>query len=168
MRPSPQPVARSPSLLTKRSSPAAPLQGRGSLPIRRGPGLYTPSLGRAGVKMSRRWDIPRMVEVRVLRGGLALDALYFLARDVDGTGEPVGLEHPALHHILDLPRSEVEILGRLPQGEVLAFFVFDPTNLLASALAVVRRMTGQPACRASRSRPSLSRGRFFSRGTVTG
>jgi hypothetical protein len=44
---------------------------------------------------------------------------------------------------------------------VLAFFVFDPTNLLASALAVVRRMTGQPACRASRSRPSLSRGRFF-------
>src|SRR5215213_5973789 len=81
--------------------------------------------------MSRRRDIPRMVEVRVLRGGLALDALYLLARDVDGTGELVGLEHPAFHHILDLPRSEVEILGRLPQADFLAFFVFDPTNLLA-------------------------------------
>src|SRR3954466_15588579 len=82
--------------------------------------------------MSRRRDIPRMAEVRVfLRGGLALDAFYLLARDVDGTGELVGLEHPAFHHILDLPRSEVEILGRLPQADFLAFFVFDLTNLLA-------------------------------------
>src|SRR5215211_1176345 len=70
-------------------------------------------------------------EVRVLRGGLALDALYLLARDVDRAGELVGLEHPAFHHILDLPRSEVEILGRLPQGDFHAFFVFHPTNLLA-------------------------------------
>src|SRR3712207_2970634 len=81
--------------------------------------------------MSRRRDIPRIAEVRVLRGGLALDALYLLARDVDRAGELVGLEHPAFHHILDLPRSEVEILGRLPQGDFLAFFVFHPTNLLA-------------------------------------
>src|SRR3954470_6307060 len=82
--------------------------------------------------MSRRRDIPRMAEVRVfLRGGLALDAFYLLARDVDGTGELVGLEHPAFHHILDLPGGEVEILGRLPQGDFLAVFVFDLTNLLA-------------------------------------
>src|SRR5215211_1037820 len=81
--------------------------------------------------MSRCRDIPRIAEVRVLRGGLALDALYLLARDVDRAGELVGLEHPAFHHILDLPRSEVEILGRLPQGDFHAFFVFHPTNLLA-------------------------------------
>src|SRR5829696_8368483 len=70
-------------------------------------------------------------EVRVLRGGLALDALYLLARDVDRVGELVGPEHPAVDHILDLPRSEVQILGRLPQGDFLASFVFHPTNLLA-------------------------------------
>src|SRR5215217_7223749 len=70
-------------------------------------------------------------EVRVLRGGLALDALYLLARDVDRAGELVGPEHPAVDHILDLPRSEVQILGRLPQGDFLAGFVFHPTNLLA-------------------------------------
>src|SRR5215216_5563331 len=58
-------------------------------------------------------------EVRVLRGGLALDALYFLARDVDRAGELVGPEHPAVDHILDLPRSEVQILGCLPQGDFL-------------------------------------------------
>ena len=86
---------------------------------------------RAGVKMSRRRDNPRIAEIRVLRGGLALDALYLLARDVDRAGELVGLEHPAFHHILDLPRSEVEILGRLRQGDFFAFFVFHPTNLLA-------------------------------------
>src|SRR5215212_11377238 len=66
-------------------------------------------------------------EVRVLRGGLALDALYLLARDVDRAGELVGLEHPAVDHILDLPRSEVQILGCLPQGDFLAGFVFHPT-----------------------------------------
>src|SRR5215213_11849951 len=66
-------------------------------------------------------------EVRVLRGGLALDALYLLARDVDRAGELVGLEHPAVDHILDLPRSEVQILGCLPQGDFLASFVFHPT-----------------------------------------
>src|SRR5215217_3751467 len=81
--------------------------------------------------MSRCRDIPRIAEVRVLWGGLALDALYLLARDVDRAGELVGLEHPAFHHVLDLPRSEVEILGRLPQGNLLAVFVFHPTNLLA-------------------------------------
>src|SRR5215213_1652316 len=70
-------------------------------------------------------------EVRVLRGGLALDALYLLARDVDRAGELVGPEHPAGDHILDLPRSEVQILGRLPQGDFLAGFVFHPTNPLA-------------------------------------
>ena len=86
---------------------------------------------RAGVKMSLRQDSPRIAEIRVLRGGLALDALYLLARDVDRAGELVGLEHPAFHHILDLPRSEVEILGRLRQGDFFAFFVFHPTNLLA-------------------------------------
>src|SRR5687767_11010672 len=83
------------------------------------------------MKMSRRRNNPRIDEVRVLRGGLALDALYLLARDVDRTGELVGLEHPAFHHRLNLPRSEVEILGRFPQCEVLAIFVFHPTNLLA-------------------------------------
>src|SRR5215217_9527379 len=66
-------------------------------------------------------------EVRVLRGGLALDALYLLARDVDRAGELVGPEHPAVDHILDLPRSEVQILGCLPQGDFLASFVFHPT-----------------------------------------
>jgi hypothetical protein len=56
-----------------------------------------------------------------LRGGLALDALYLLARDVDRAGEFVGLEYTAFHHILDLPRSETEILGRLHHGDFLAF-----------------------------------------------
>src|SRR5918994_1441702 len=83
---------------------------------------------------------PRKAEVRVLRGGLALDALYLLARDVDRAGELVGLEHPAFHHILDLPRSEAEILGRLHHGDFLAFFVFHPTNLLARQ----RRGPGHP------------------------
>src|SRR3712207_6109305 len=66
-----------------------------------------------------------------LRGGLALDALYLFARDVDRAGELVGLEHPALDHILDLPTSEAEILSRLYHGDLLAVFVFHPTNLLA-------------------------------------
>ena len=86
---------------------------------------------RAGVKMSRRRDNPRIAEIRVLRGGLALDALYLLARDVDRASELLRLEHPAFDHILNLPRSEVEILGRLRQGDFFAFFVFHPTNLLA-------------------------------------
>jgi hypothetical protein len=72
----------------------------------------------------------RIAEVCVLRGGFALDALYLLARNMDRTGELVGLEHPAFHHIQDLPRSEAEILGRLPHGDFLAVFVFHPTNLL--------------------------------------
>jgi hypothetical protein len=46
-------------------------------------------------------------------------------------GELVGLEHPAFHHIQDLPGSEAEILGRLPHGDFLAFLVFHSTNLLA-------------------------------------
>jgi hypothetical protein len=46
-------------------------------------------------------------------------------------GELVGLEHPAFHHIQDLPGSEAEILGRLPHGDFLAFLVFHSTNLRA-------------------------------------
>ncbi len=46
------------------------------------------------------------------RGGLALDALHLLARDVDCAGELVGLEHPAFHHILNRRTSEAELLGR--------------------------------------------------------
>jgi hypothetical protein len=65
-------------------------------------------------------------EVRVLRGGLALDPLYLLARDVDRAGEPVGLEYPAFDHIQDLPAAEAEILGRLHHGDLLAAFVFHP------------------------------------------
>jgi len=71
--------------------------------------------------MSRRRDNPRIAEVRVLRSGLALDALYLLGRAVDRAGELVGLEHPAFHHILNLPTSEAEILGRLHHGDFLAF-----------------------------------------------
>ena len=68
----------------------------------------------------------RKAKVRVLRGGLALDALYFLAGDVDRAGELVGLEHPAFHHILDLRTSEAEVLGRLSYSDFLAVFVFHP------------------------------------------
>jgi hypothetical protein len=48
---------------------------------------------RAGVKIPRHLgrSFPRSRGVRVLRGGLALDALYLLARDVDRAGELVGL-----------------------------------------------------------------------------
>jgi hypothetical protein len=63
-------------------------------------------------------------EVRVLRGGLALDPLYLLARDVDRAGEPVGLEYPAFDHIQDPLGGEAEILGRLLHGDLLAAFVF--------------------------------------------
>src|SRR5918994_1335103 len=69
---------------------------------------------------------PRKAEVRVLRGGLALDALHLLARDVDRAGELVGLEHPAFHHILNRRTSEAEILGRFRYGDFVAVFVFHP------------------------------------------
>jgi hypothetical protein len=80
------------------------------------------------VRRCRRQDGPSIAEeVRVLWGGLALDALYLFARDVDRAGELVGLEHPAFDHILDLPAGEPKILGRLHHGELLAVFVFHPT-----------------------------------------
>jgi hypothetical protein len=78
------------------------------------------------------WRInPRMARARLLWGCLALDAFYLLARDVDGSGEPVGLENPTFDHVLDLPRGETEVLGCLHHGELLAMFVFHATNLLA-------------------------------------
>ncbi len=64
------------------------------------------------------------------RGGLAVDALHLLARDVDRAGELVSLEHPAFHHILDRRTSEAEILGSFRYGDFLAVFVFHPNNLL--------------------------------------
>jgi hypothetical protein len=67
---------------------------------------------------------------RVLRGSLALDALHLLARDVDRASELLRLEYPAFDHILNLPRSEVEILGRFPYGDSHAVFVFHSNDLL--------------------------------------
>src|SRR4051794_39024049 len=67
----------------------------------------------------------------VLRGCLALDAFHLLARDVDGSGEPVGLENLSFDHVLDLPAGETEVLGSLHHGELRAMFVFHAINLLA-------------------------------------
>jgi hypothetical protein len=47
----------------------------------------------------------RKAKDRLLRGGLALDTLHLLPRDVDRAGELVGLEHPAFHHFLNRRRS---------------------------------------------------------------
>src|SRR5215203_3302955 len=66
-----------------------------------------------------------------ITGGLALDALHLLPRDVDRASEIVGLEHPAFHHILNRRRSEAQILGRFRYGDFHAVFVFHPVNLPA-------------------------------------
>jgi hypothetical protein len=62
---------------------------------------------------------------------LALDAFHFLARDVDGSSEPLGLDNPAFDHVLYLPAGEAEVLGRLYHGDLVAVLVFHATNLLA-------------------------------------
>ena len=81
-----------------------------------------------GVKMFPAQTIP-MAEARVLWGRLALDAFYLLARDVDRSGELVGLENPTFDHVLDLPTGEPEVLGCLHYGELLAVFVLHATSL---------------------------------------
>jgi hypothetical protein len=73
----------------------------------------------------------RMAEALVLWGRLALDAFNLLARDVDGSSEPVGLQNPTFDHVLNLPTGETEVLGYLPHGELLAMVVFHAINLLA-------------------------------------
>jgi hypothetical protein len=65
-----------------------------------------------------------------LRGCLALDAFHLFTRDVDGSGEPLGLDNPAFDHVLYLPTGETEVLGCLHHGDLLAVLVFHATNLL--------------------------------------
>jgi hypothetical protein len=88
-----------------------------------------PHRGRYG----RTPGVPRntgcKAKARLLRGSLALDALHLLPRDVDRSGELVGLEYPAFHHILNRRRSEAQILGRFPYGDFHAVFVFHSVNL---------------------------------------
>jgi hypothetical protein len=50
---------------------------------------------------------------------------------VDGSSEPVGFDHPAFHHVQDLPAGETEVIGCLYQGDLLSVLVFHAINLLA-------------------------------------
>src|SRR3712207_4818787 len=51
---------------------------------------------------------------------------------MDRAGEPVGLDYPAVHHLLDLRTAEAEILGGLHHGDFLATLVFHAVLLTAS------------------------------------
>ncbi len=62
----------------------------------------------------------------LLRSGLAFDALHFLAGYVNRSGELVGLEQPAVHHLQDPRTREAEILGRLLHGDCIAILVVHP------------------------------------------
>jgi hypothetical protein len=84
-----------------------------------------------GVKMSPSQTIPAWPKSPwSLWGCLALDAFYLLARDVDRSSEPLGIDNPAFYHVLYLPTGETEVLGCLHHGDLLAVLVFHATNLL--------------------------------------